>query len=82
MNLASELRAWALKNKITMIAVTELLKLLHDNGIDNIHTCARTLLKTPGTTELGNGEFWYSGIAVNLIQSLSTLEDLPTHIEL
>lgn len=72
-NLSNELRQWALQNKITLAALSQLLKLLNQVGIENLPLDVRTVLKTPRTTEIvdmGSGKFWYDGILRNLIHSL------------
>lgn len=85
-NLLNELRQWALQNKITLKAFSELLKLLNKVGIENLPLDARTILKTPRTTDVVSmgsaGEFWYDGIARNLINSLLPLKVIPDNIEL
>ena len=84
-NLLNELRQWALHNKISLTAMSQLLKLLNRAGIENLPLDARTVLKTPRTTKIvsmGMGEFWYDGITRNLIHSLSTLKVIPDTIEI
>ena len=84
-NLLNELRQCALQNKISLTALTQILKLLNKVGIENLPLDARTILKTPRTTEvigMRSGEFWYDGIARNLVHSLSSLKVIPNNIEL
>lgn len=74
-----------MQHKITLAALSQLLKVLNQVDGINLPLAARTLLKTPSQTQIvpmGSGEFWYDGIAKNLIHSLSSLHVLPGKIEL
>lgn len=79
------MQQWSLQNKITLTALSQLLKILKKHGIENLPLDARTVLKTPRATQIvqmGTSEFWYDGIANNLIHSMSRLAEIPDYIEL
>jgi hypothetical protein len=61
--------AWSLKNNITHVATTELLKLLRNQLNVALPMDARSLLQTPRShniVNLGEGTFNYFGVAVNI----------------
>nr|CAI5844559.1 unnamed protein product [Callosobruchus analis] len=69
-----DLKIWALSNKITHKATTELLLILRSHGKTELPKDGRTLLETPvhvEVTDMGSGKFWYNGIQKNL-QSVLT----------
>lgn len=71
--LLDELRLWALQNKVTISAVSDLLKILRAHGKSELPQDGRTLLKTPATleiTQMGAGKFWYHGMAHSLENAL------------
>lgn len=83
--LFTDLANWAKTSRVHLVHLTSLLKLLEKHGLKDIPKDARTLLRTPRRTEIvpmGDGRFWYDGIAKNLISSLEPLEPLPNKIEL
>lgn len=85
LNLMNDLRQWALTNKVTLIAVSELLKILQKNEIDINIKDARTLLKTPSNINIrpmGGGQFWYDGVKENLSNCLLNIEQIPKTIQL
>lgn len=66
-----KLRKWAVENNITLMAVTSLLKLLHEEGHMHLPKDARTLLQTPKSvklTKIGKGEYWYRSLPVKLAE--------------
>lgn len=71
--LSLNLKKWALEKKIPHDHLNYLLSILNDFISDdygvNLPKDSRTLLSTPRSvkvTPMGNGEFWYYGIANNL----------------
>lgn len=74
LTLLTELRHWMISHKLTLTAVTDLLKILRNYGITELPKDGRTLLKPPSVTEItevGGGKFWYNGIRSNLLSALS-----------
>ncbi len=60
-----KLRKWAVKNNIRLFALSELLKILKNEGHPSLPIDARTLLKTPSKVnimKMGSGEYWYGGL--------------------
>ena len=65
LSLIEELRLWALTHKISLSALSDLLKVLQSHGKAELPADSRTLLKTPTElkiVEIGKGKFWYNGI--------------------
>lgn len=74
LSLLNDLTNWAITHKLTLISVTNLLKILRSHGMTELPKDARTLLQTPAKTkiiEMGKGQFWYNGIKSNLLSALS-----------
>lgn len=68
--LEFKLRKWAINN-ITLLALSELLKILIGNGHNSLPKDARTILKTPGRVEvskMGSGQYWYGGMRKKLLE--------------
>lgn len=66
-----QLRKWAIKNNIKLVALCELLGILKTNGHPSLPKDARTLLKTPKTVdivEMGSGQYWCGGLESKLTQ--------------
>lgn len=71
--LSTELRQWAIKNKLTHCALTDLLHILRSYHSD-LPMDARTLLQTPKSlniTYLDTGEFCYFGLRNTLNKIIS-----------
>lgn len=69
-SLEIQLLRWAITRKISLSALTELLKMLKPYVLEDLPTDARTLLKTPASVEIEdslNGKFWQSGFKNNLL---------------
>lgn len=65
------LRKWAIKHKIPLVALSELLRTLKGRGHRGLPIDARTLLETPknvNTTPMGSGRYWYGGLRKKLIE--------------
>lgn len=68
LQFADGLKIWAIENKISHLALNQLLKHLKAskiNGFENLPTDSRTLLSTPRSVnieDMGSGLFWYGGI--------------------
>ena len=79
-----KLRKWAIKNNITLTALSELLAILKSSGHNSLPKDARTLLKTPQkveVTKMGSGEYWYGGLEKKL-REISKRKDCPKDLEL
>lgn len=84
-----KLRKWAIKNNIRLIALSELLKILKENGHKSLPKDARTLLKTPAKIDIekmGSGQYWYGGLRKKLIEifeknNCSNVLELTLHID-
>lgn len=77
-SILNEIKNWALKHNITHAAINSLLKILIDNGMSELPTDSRTLLKTPAKLnlkEMGSGCYWYNGIANTLKICLSKMNN-------
>lgn len=69
-NLENELRVWALKHRITHMAVKDLLFVLNKAGVSSefgkpLPKDSRTMMKTPAHVEiqtLTHGKLWYYGV--------------------
>lgn len=62
---------WALKNNITHVAISELLKILVAFSHISLPKYSRTLLRTPkhvDITVMGSGQLWYRGLKERLTQ--------------
>lgn len=73
-----KLRMWAVNNNITRNALSELLKILFSFGLTWLPMDYRTLLETPKHTSvisLASGQMWYNGIAKNIRQIFSKLNE-------
>lgn len=73
LKVIENLRDWALRNRITHVALNELLYLLSQAGFNNLPKDCRTLLQTPQKVEIvpmGTGHFWYYGIKQSLTNIL------------
>ncbi|XP_066933287.1 uncharacterized protein [Clytia hemisphaerica] len=76
---SEQLRKWAVKNDCRRGGVTELLKILHLNGHDDLPKDSRTLLKTPrevAVEEKCGGSYIYLGIKRGISRCL---EDNPNY---
>lgn len=81
LSLVNQLMQWALSNKLTLKSVSELLKILRAHGMTELPKDGRTLLKTPPVTdiiEMGTGQFWHSGIEINLLNALWDIQQPMT----
>lgn len=84
-----QLRKWAIKHNVSLLATSELLKLLKKRGHSSLPMDARTLLKTPAkvnVVKMGSGEFWYGGLETKLVDvcktnNLSETLELTIHID-
>lgn len=84
-----QLRKWAIKNNVSLIALSELLKILKKRGHPSLPADARTLLKTPKTVniaKMGTGENWYGGLKKKLAEfcrqhNWSSVLELTIHID-
>jgi hypothetical protein len=81
-SLSQTLGIWASTNKISRVAVDELLKILHQHiprvihDAYNIPKCAKTLLHTPNNfmcRDLCGGKYFYLGIKNGLLKALNKL---------
>ena len=77
---------WALTNKITHVALNQLLKILKEHGHDNLPLSARTLLHTPAETvklqKMGSGEFWFNDFSKNIQSLLEHLDNQHTSLSI
>lgn len=70
--LAQNLRVWAVKRNITLNALSELLAILSRYNYKNLPRRSQTLLRSPRNTSLlireleGGGQFWYHSILSGL----------------
>lgn len=65
------LRKWAIKHNITLLALSELLKILNERGHPSLPKDARTLLRTPKKVDvmrMGSGQYWYGGLKEKLTE--------------
>lgn len=84
-----KLRKWAIRNNIRLLALSQLLKILKENGHNSLPLDARTLLKTPAKVEIvkmGSGQYWYGGLRKKLIEicekkNCSNVLELTIHID-
>ncbi len=84
-----QLRKWAIRNNIRLLALSELLKILKGKGHHSLPMDARTLLKTPAKIEImkmGSGQYWYGGLRKKLIEiyeknTCSDVQELTIHID-
>lgn len=84
-----KLRKWAIKNNVTLFALSELLKILKGSGHSSLPKDARTLLRTPqkiDVIKMGSGEYWYGGLRKKLIEicrknNCSNVIELTIHID-
>lgn len=63
------LKGWAVKHRITKIAINDLLSILIAAGFAYLPKDSRSLMKTPSNVEFHNlskGQLWYRGITENL----------------
>lgn len=69
-NLQYELRVWAIKHRITHMALKDLLFVLNEGGVrsnggKSLPKDSRTMLRTPANVEiktLSHGKLWYHGV--------------------
>lgn len=88
-SLNFKLRKWAIKNNIKQLALSELLKILKENGRSSLPKDARTLLKTPTYVhvfKMGLGQCWYGGLKKKLTElcikkNCSDVLELNIHID-
>lgn len=74
--LKDKLRFWALRQRITHVALNALLSILRTSGFEFLPKDSRTLLRTPvvtPTATLSVGKMWYNGIQKCLKQIFSTI---------
>lgn len=67
-DIKSELQSWAIKHRITHMAVNDLLKIMNNAGF-MMPKDSRTFLKTPTHVEikkLSAGKLWYNGLKERL----------------
>ncbi|KAG4075386.1 hypothetical protein HA402_007963, partial [Bradysia odoriphaga] len=83
-----QLRKWAIKNNVSLVATSELLKILKKRGHPSLPMDARTLLKTPAkvnVVKMGSGQFWYGGLKTKLVdvckKNKSQSLELTLHID-
>ncbi len=84
-----KLREWAITNNIRLFALSELLKILKENGHPSLPIDARTILKTPkkvNVLKMGSGQYWYGGLKGKLIDlckkhNCSNEIELTIHID-
>jgi len=72
-NFESLIRLWAVKNNLTHIALSELLKILHEHWCFNYLLDSRTLLKTPTFTRtrvVKPGRYCHFGIEKGIVACL------------
>lgn len=83
-NLEMKLWRWAIQRKISLSALSELLKILRPYVNEPIHIDGRTLLKTPSKIAIEttySGKFWQSGLRDNLLL-LSKHKKCPNTLKL
>jgi hypothetical protein len=67
------LAAWSLRNNVTLVATSELLKIVRDEFNVALPNDARSLLKTSRklkSVAIGDGSFYYFGAAENIIMRI------------
>lgn len=76
----AKLRLWALKQKISLQALTELLKILNNDFNLNLPNDGRTLLKTnrtaPILTQVSPGQYYHHGILEPLLRKLDIVKPI------
>ena len=71
--LTNDIGAWAVRNRCSRSCINELLKILKNNGHDELPKDARTLFKTPrnvSTSVKCGGSYSYLGIANGITRAL------------
>lgn len=80
------LRSWALENNVAHTAINQLLDIMKKLDIKNLPKDARTLLSTPKANiiiEMGNGQYWYHGVAVHLKKmQINNLEEIKIKVNI
>uniref|UniRef100_A0A182S0C1 Uncharacterized protein n=2 Tax=Anopheles funestus TaxID=62324 RepID=A0A182S0C1_ANOFN len=81
-DFARRLRIWALSNKITHTALSDLLVLIRETTNISLPRCSKTLLKTPVRVEkdiatVGGGQMWYQGIQSSLQHYFRSAKEFP-----
>lgn len=75
--LLDKLRSWAIEFNIKLRALTSLLKILKEFGMNSLPNDSRTLLKTPKSIKIevraGGGEYWHNGLKNALSEVFKTL---------
>lgn len=72
------LKEWAVKHRITKMALNDLLSILITAGFCYLPKDSRTLMKTPTHVEICNlssGQMWYRGISFSLFQIFQNLRN-------
>jgi len=83
-NAKIELAKWALRHKITHVALGDLLSILQTNpDLSDIPKDPRTLLKTPSTTsikKIGGGTYHHFGLKKEIELMLETIQSIPSKL--
>lgn len=77
-NFQDCLKEWAVKHRITKMALNDLLSILITAGFCYLPKDSRTLMKTPKHVEIRNlssGQMWYRGISFSLLQIFQKLNN-------
>lgn len=86
MDIRGDIRDWAVKFNISHMALSDLLKILHNVLPHKMPLDARTLLKTNKVeiciTEIGTGHYWHNGLLSQLQKTLQKFHEVPNKISL
>lgn len=81
----NSLKGWAVKHRITKMALNDLLSILITAGFGFLPKDSRTFMKTPSHVdihELSKGQMWYRGISDNLQQIFLKINgDICIHLD-
>lgn len=77
-NFQKNLKRWAVKHRVTQMAINDLLSILIAAGFAYLPKDSRTFMCTPSNveiSELSKGQMWYRGISNNLNHIFKKLND-------
>lgn len=77
-NFEKNLKKWAVKHRITKMAINDLLAILITAGFYYLPKDSRTFMSTPTNVEIVNltkGQMWYRGISNNLKHIFNKIND-------
>lgn len=84
-NFEKNLKKWAVKHRITKMAINDLLAILITAGFYYLPKDSRTFMSTPTNVEIINlskGQMWYRGISNSLNHIFKKInDDLSIHLD-